>query len=106
VLPCVPQLQTLPPCRGGLRRYHVAPTSPPREESSGAATYPTTRPFFIPVVHGPQRVVDHRNKESSSYPKHAVGLACVQSTDACYRGACKACGYVAIVRFNSATQTQ
>jgi hypothetical protein len=36
----VPQLRTLPPCRGGLRRCHVAPASPPREESSGAATYP------------------------------------------------------------------
>jgi hypothetical protein len=41
VLPRVPQLRTSPPCRGGLRRCHVAPASPPREESSGAATYPT-----------------------------------------------------------------
>jgi hypothetical protein len=40
-LPRVPQLRTSLPCRGGLRRCHVAPTSPPREESSGAATYPT-----------------------------------------------------------------
>jgi hypothetical protein len=37
----VSQLQTLPLCRGGRRSYHVAPASPPREESSGAATYPT-----------------------------------------------------------------
>jgi hypothetical protein len=40
-LPRVPQLRTSPPCRGELRRCHVAPASPPREESSGAATYPT-----------------------------------------------------------------
>jgi hypothetical protein len=40
-LPCVLQLWASPPYRGGLRRCHVAPTSPPREESSGAVTYPT-----------------------------------------------------------------
>jgi hypothetical protein len=40
-LPHVPQLRTSPPRRGGLRCCHVDPTSPPREESSGAATYPT-----------------------------------------------------------------
>jgi hypothetical protein len=39
-LPHVPQLRTSPPRRGGLRCCHVDPTSPPREESSGAATYP------------------------------------------------------------------
>jgi hypothetical protein len=37
----VPQLRTSPPCRDGLRRCHVALASPLREESSGAATYPT-----------------------------------------------------------------
>jgi hypothetical protein len=37
----VPQLWTSPPRRGGLRRCHVAPASPPREESSGATTYLT-----------------------------------------------------------------
>jgi hypothetical protein len=41
-LPRVLQLWISPPCRGRLRRCHVAPPSPPREESSGAATYPTT----------------------------------------------------------------
>jgi hypothetical protein len=41
-LPRVPQLWTSPPYRGGLRRCHVAPASPPREESSGAAMYPMT----------------------------------------------------------------
>jgi hypothetical protein len=40
-LSCVPQLRTSPPCRGGLRQCHVASASPPREESYGAATYPT-----------------------------------------------------------------
>jgi hypothetical protein len=42
MLPHVPQLRTLPPCRGGLWRCHVALASPPREESSCATTYPTT----------------------------------------------------------------
>jgi hypothetical protein len=58
------------------------------------------------IPHGSQRAMDHRNKERSSCPRHAAGLACVQSTVACYRGACKACGHVAIVRFNSAMQAQ
>jgi hypothetical protein len=40
-LPHVSQLRTSPPCRGGLWRCHVAPALPPREESSGAATYLT-----------------------------------------------------------------
>jgi hypothetical protein len=113
-LPCVPWLQTLPP----------------REESSGAATcfsapdlasLPRWAPMLprgtdltsprgelwcCHVPHGPQRVVDHRNKEGPSCPRHAAGLACVQSTVACYRGACKACGQAVTVRFNSATQSQ
>jgi hypothetical protein len=58
------------------------------------------------VPHGPQRAVDHRNKEMPSFPRHTAGLTCVQSTVTCYRGACKACGYAAIVRFNSATWAQ
>jgi hypothetical protein len=41
-LPCVPQLWTLPPYRGGLWHCHVAPASPLREERSGGVTYPTT----------------------------------------------------------------
>jgi hypothetical protein len=40
-LPRVSQLRTSPPCRGGLRRCHVVKASPPRAESSDAATYPT-----------------------------------------------------------------
>jgi hypothetical protein len=39
-LPRVPQLRISPSCRGGLRRCHVAPASPPRAESFGATTYP------------------------------------------------------------------
>jgi hypothetical protein len=54
----------------------------------------------------PQRAVDHRNKEGSSCPRHAAGLACVQSTVACYRGAYKACGQAATICFNRATQAQ
>jgi hypothetical protein len=103
---------------------------PPREESSGAATCSSapdlaSLPRWAPtlprgpgltsprgelwchhVPHDPQRAVDHRNKERSSCPRHAAGLACVQSTVAWYRGACKACGYTATVRFNSATHAQ
>jgi hypothetical protein len=58
------------------------------------------------VPHGPQRAVDHRNKEMPSCPRHVAGLACVQSMGACYQGACKACGHAATVRFNSAIQAQ
>jgi hypothetical protein len=39
-LPRVPQLRTSPPYQGGLWRYHVASALHPREESSGATTYP------------------------------------------------------------------
>jgi hypothetical protein len=58
------------------------------------------------VPHGPQQAVDLRNKERTSCPRHAAGLACVQSMVAYYRGGYKACGHAATVRFNSATQTQ
>jgi hypothetical protein len=68
---------------------------PPREESSGAAMYRTTpNGLWTTVTKRP------------SCPRHAAGIACFQSTVACYRGACKTCRYVAIVWFNSATQTQ
>jgi hypothetical protein len=62
------------------------------------------RCFHVP--HGPQWAVDQMNKERSSCPRHAAGLTCVQSTVTCYRGACRACGQAAIVRFNSAMQAQ
>jgi hypothetical protein len=58
------------------------------------------------VPHGPQRVVDHRNKEKPSCPRHAAGLACVQSTVVYYQGVCKACGQASTVWFNSATLAQ
>jgi hypothetical protein len=61
---------------------------------------------MLPRTPRPQRAVDHRNKEGPSCLRHAVGLVCVQSTVACYRGVCKACGQAATVRFNSATQSQ
>jgi hypothetical protein len=60
----------------------------------------------LPRTPRPQRVVDHRNKERPSCPRHAAGLICVQSMAACYRGVYKACEYAAIVQFNSATQAQ
>jgi hypothetical protein len=105
-------------------------TLPPREENSGAATCSsapdlTSLSRWAPVLprgphlasprgelrcchvpHSPQRAVDHRNKERPNCLRHAAGLACVQSTVTCYRGACKAYGQAATVRFNSATQTQ
>jgi hypothetical protein len=113
-LPCVPWIRA----------------RPPREETSGVATCSSApdlasllrwapalphgpdlaslrgelRCYHIP--HGPQRPVDHRNKERPSCPWHVAGLACVQSTGACYRGACNACGHAATVHFNSTTQAQ
>jgi hypothetical protein len=51
-----------------LQRVSCLWALPPREESSGAATYP----------HYHQRAVDHRNKESPSCPSHATRLACFQ----------------------------
>jgi hypothetical protein len=56
--------------------------------------------------HVPQRVVDHRNKERSTCPRHATGLVCVQSIVACYRDTCMAYGHAATVWFNSATLVQ
>jgi hypothetical protein len=80
---------------------------PPREESSDAATcssapnlaflsrwaptLPRGPDLASPrgelrcchVPHDPKWAVDHRNKERPSYPRHATGLACVQSTIAC-----------------------
>jgi hypothetical protein len=103
---------------------------PPREKSSGAATCSSSLdlaslPMWalaLPrgpgltsprgelrcchIPHGPQQAVDHRNKEGPSCPRYAAGLACVQSTVVCYRGACKVCGQAATVRFNSATLSQ
>jgi hypothetical protein len=118
--------------RWALSRSHVTwlRALPPRDDSSGAAmcssapdlaslprwppalphgpdlTSPRGKLRCYHVPHGPQRAVDHKNKEGLSCPRHVAGLACVQSTVVCYRGICKACGYVATVRFNSATQSQ
>jgi hypothetical protein len=104
-----------------LPRVPMLRALPSREESSGAATCssapdhaslsrwaPTLpcgpalasprgelRCYHVP--HGPQRTVDHRNKEMSSCLSHAAELACVQSTIACYRGVCRTCGRAATV---------
>jgi hypothetical protein len=82
--------------------------------SSGAATCPMAPGSASPrgelwcchVPHGPQRAVDHRNKERPSCPRHAARLACFQSTLTRYRDACNTCGHAAIVSFNSATPAQ
>jgi hypothetical protein len=100
--------------RGELRRCHVFLSSGPRlpaEVGFDAATWPRPRlpertAPVLPRTLRPQRAMDHRNKEMSSCPRHAAGLACVQSTVTCYRGACKTCGHAATVLFNSAAQTQ
>jgi hypothetical protein len=88
--PHVPQLRTSPPCQGGLRRCHVS-------HGSGAATCSSapdlaSLPRWAPVLsrgpglassrgelrcchvpHGPQRAVDHRNKEGPSCPGTQLG---------------------------------
>jgi hypothetical protein len=103
--------------RGELRCCHVFLSFGPRlpiEVGSGAAMCPMAsgsasprgelRCFHVP--HDLQRAVDHRNKERPSCPRHAPGLAFFQSMLTCYQGACKMCGHVATVRFNSATPAQ
>jgi hypothetical protein len=125
-----PDLTSLPRWAPTLPRVPSLWALPPREESSDTGTCSSApdlaslsrsapalprgpgrtsprgelRCFHIP--HGPQRAVDRRNKERPSCPRHAAGLTYVQSTVACYRGVCKACGQIAIVRFNSARQAQ
>jgi hypothetical protein len=125
-----PDLASLPRWAPALPRIPWLQALPPREESSGAATCSSAPDLAslsrwapaLPcgtglassrgelrcchVPHSPQQAVGHRNKGGPNCPRHACGLACVQSTVACYRGACKACGQAATVRFNSATQSQ
>jgi hypothetical protein len=116
-----PDLASLPRWAPALPRVPEIWALPPREESSGDATcssaldlvslsrwapaLPCDPDLASPrgelrcchVPHGPQRAVDHGNKERHSCPRHAAGLTCVQSTVACYRGACKACGHAATI---------
>jgi hypothetical protein len=133
VLPHVPWPRASSPCRVKLQRCHVFLSSGPRlpaEVGSGPATCSSaldlaSLPRWAPalprgpglaysrgelwrchVPHSPQWAVDHRNKEGPSCPRHAAGLACVQSTVMCYRGAYKACGQAATVRFNRAMHAQ
>jgi hypothetical protein len=113
-LPCVSWLRALPPREesSGTATCFSAPDlaslsrwAPTLPRGSGLAS-PRGELQCCHVLRGPQRAMDHRNKERPSCPRHAAELACVQSTVACYRGACKACGHAATVRFNSATQAQ
>jgi hypothetical protein len=100
--------------RGELRRCHVFLSSGPRlpaEVGSGTATWPwphlpERRATVLSRTPRSQRAVDHMNKEMPSCPRHMAGLACVQSTVACYRGTCKVCKHAATVRFNSTTHAQ
>jgi hypothetical protein len=122
-----PDLASLSRWAPALPRVTWLRALPSREESSGAATCssapdlasllrwaPTlSRGISLAsprgelqcchVPHGPQRAVDHRNKEGPSCPRHTARLACVQSTVTCYQGTYKVCGQVATVQFNSAT---
>jgi hypothetical protein len=94
--PAAPDLAFLP---RGVRCCHVSCGPGPRLlaelKSFGATTYPTA----------PSRLWTTGIKNDLSL-RHATGLACFQSTLACYRGACKTCGQAVIVRFNSATPAQ
>jgi hypothetical protein len=100
--------------RGELRHCNMFLSSGPRlpaEVGSDAATWHWPRLLerrapVLPRTPWPQRAVNHMNKERSSYPRHATRLACIQSTTACYRDACKTCGQTGTVQFNSATQVQ
>jgi hypothetical protein len=93
-LPCVPWLRALPP----------------REESSDAITCSSAPDLaslsrWAPMLPRGPGLTSPR-VELRCCPRHAAGLARVQSTVACYRGACKACRQVATVRFNNATHAQ
>jgi hypothetical protein len=125
-----PDLASLPRWAPALPCFLWLRALSPRDESSGTATCssvpdlaslsrwspalprgpglasPRGELWCCHVPHGHQWAMDHRNKERPSCPTHAAGLACVQSTVACFRGACKTCRQTATVRFNSATQTQ
>jgi hypothetical protein len=123
-------LASLPRWAPALPRVPWLRALPPREESSGAATCSSAPDLTslsrwasalscgpgltslrgehrcCHVLYDPQWAVYHRNKERPSCLRHAAGLACVQSTVTCYRGACKACGHATTVQFNNAMQAQ
>jgi hypothetical protein len=79
-LPRVPWLWALPP------REESSGPHLPTEVGSGTAMCPMApgsaslkgelQCFHVP--HGPQRAVDHRNKERPSYPRHAARHTCFQ----------------------------
>jgi hypothetical protein len=108
VLPRVPWLRALPlrdvsssaaTCSSALNLVSLSRWAPALPCGPGLASLRgELRCCHVP--HGPQRAVNHRNKKGPSCPRHAVGLACIQSTITCHRGACKACGHAATVRFN------
>jgi hypothetical protein len=113
-LPRVPWLRALPPqeessdaakCSSAPDLASLLRWAPVLQRGPGL-TSPRGELRCCHIPHDPQRAVDHRNKERPSCHMHAAGLTCVQSTVACYRGACKACGQAVTVRFNNATQNQ
>jgi hypothetical protein len=96
--------------RGELRRCYVFLNFGHHllvEVDSSAVTWPwprllKRRASVLPRTHGPQRAVDHWNKERHSRLRHTGGIACVQSTVTYYWGACKTCEHATTIRFNSA----
>jgi hypothetical protein len=112
--PCVPWHRALPPrkessgaamCSSALDLTSLSRWAPVLPHGPDIAS-PRGELRCCHVPHGFQKAVDHRNKERPSCPRHAAGLACVQSTVVCYRGTCKACGHATTVRFNSAMQVE
>jgi hypothetical protein len=82
-LPCVPQLRSSLPCRGGLRHFHL---------SHGSGIFlPKGRAPMLPCVPRPQWAVDHRNKERLSCPRHATRLACFRGKYVHYQGKTSSC---------------
>jgi hypothetical protein len=67
-LPRVPRPRTSPPCRGGARSCHVYMAPGP--------TSPRVKFRCCHMSHDPHRIVDRRNKERLSCPRHTANLAC------------------------------
>jgi hypothetical protein len=113
-LPRVPWLRALPPreessdtatCSSALDLASLLRWAPALPCGPSLAS-PRGELWCCHVPHGPQRALDHRNKEGPNCSRHTAELTCVQSTVAYYRDACKVCGQAATVWFNNATQSQ
>jgi hypothetical protein len=94
----VPRPRTSPLCRGGLQRFHMSLSFGSRFLPRWAPTLPHVLWLrCCHVFHSPQRVMDHKNKERLSCPRHAGRLTCFRDQYPHYQGkpsswACKTCG--------------